>query len=277
MVFISRTDEFRQILGEITNKGAKAGSCKGADVPPMQAQSALNALAAEIGAEIQHTFSKVQELKRLSKKHSKFNDRTEEMNKLSFEAKQEIQQLSQKVKALEDMAAGTGPNRNYRAHSTNMVQTLKVRLRDLTRDLPVALEACTKAIEEQEKQRQKWAFCQASSSIQLPSEDRDRGGNASVQQTQLQYVASREAAVKRMRGTIAEVAALFQRMVHEVAAQDEVIHSVHDDVEAALDNVEQGQSHLLEHYKRISENRSLICKVFLILIFFVVFFVVFLA
>merc|ERR1719277_1847001 len=48
---------------------------------------------------------------------------------------------------------GSGSNRNQQAHSSNMVETLRTRLLEVTADFKSALEDRTKSLEQQEKRR----------------------------------------------------------------------------------------------------------------------------
>ncbi len=52
---------------------------------------------------------------------------------------------------------------------------------------------------------------------------------------------------------------------------------IDQDVDDSLHNVNEGQSELLKYFHSISSNRKLILKIFAILLFFVVFFIFFLA
>merc|ERR1719217_1018828 len=66
--------------------------------------------------------------------------------------------LGQKVEALESKAKGAGPNRSYQAHFQNMVETLKTRLLELTKDFKDVLEVRTKTLEQQEGRKQIYSF-----------------------------------------------------------------------------------------------------------------------
>merc|ERR1719188_1442015 len=100
---------------------------------------------------------------------------------------------------------------------------------------------------------------------------------AQGQAMQTSYHASRAEAVQNVQKTIGELAQMFQKMAVLVTAQEEMIQRIDSDVDNTLSNVDAAQENLLKYFKYISSNRALIIKVFLILIFFVIFFVVFLA
>jgi syntaxin 5 len=284
MGVVDRTDEFRQILLELSRKSG--GNVAGFETPAPQGQSELNVYSAEIGSEINDVSLKVQELRKMARQKGIFNDKTQEIQELTFSVKQDIQQLNQKVEALERKAKGTGPNRAYKAHSSNMVDTLKTRLLEATKDFKDALEDRTKALEQQDKRRQLYAvgansggnpFAQRQRPSGDPNDLEGGGGSGGGQSMSMQYNNSRAEAVQSVQSTIGELATMFQKMAVMVTAQEEMIQRIDQDVDDTLENLDKGQDALLKYFHHISSNRWLIIKVFLILIFFVVFFIVFLA
>jgi len=286
MGVVDRTDEFRQILMEFSAKGGMPG-VNSFDAVPQQ-QSELNLWSAEIGSEIHQASLKVQELRKAARQKGIFNDKTNEIQELTYSVKQDIEKLNQKIEALQQKARGSGPNKSHQAHSSNMVDTLKTRLLEVTKDFKNALEDRTKALEQQDKRRQMYAPGAGAASNpfaqrQRPSpsgnpEDLEGGGGAMQAQSMQQgYHSSRAEAVQSVQKTIGELAQMFQKMAVMVTAQEEMIQRIDHDVDDTLGNVKSAQDNLLQYFHYISSNRPLIIKVFLILLFFVVFFVVFLA
>jgi len=282
MGVVDRTDEFRQIMMTLSAKGGHG--LEGFDSAP-QAQSELNVWSAEIGSQIHQVTLKVQELRKMAKKKTIFEDKTQEIQELTYCVKQDIQGLNQKIEALERKAKGTGANRNYQLHSSNMVETLKLRLCEVTKDFKDALEDRTKAMEQQDKRRNMYSSGQGSAANPFAQKQQPRpsgnpddieGGGAQSMAAPV-YQNQRAEAVQSVQKTIGELAQMFQKMAVMVTAQEEMIQRIDHDIDDTCSNVEQGQDHLLKYFHHISSNRWLIIKVFLILIFFVVFFVVFLA
>merc|ERR1712139_530909 len=105
-------------------------------------------------------------------------------------------------------------------------------------------------------------------------DDPEAGGGQAVTQM---YPNSRAEAVQSVQRTIGELATMFQKMAVMVTAQEEMIQRIDHDIDDTTDNMNAAQDSLLKYFHHISSNRSLILKVFCILIFFVVFFVVFIA
>lgn len=288
MGFVDRTPEFRHILADLQSKGMGPASQEAAGSPPPQAQSEFNAWSADIGSGIHQASMKVQELRKMARQKGIFNDKTSEIQELTCSVKEDIQMLDQKIEALENKVSRSSDNRNMQAHTKNLLTTLKTRLGELTKDFREALEDRTKALEQQDKRRQMYApgasgganpFAQRQRPTATGNADDLEGGGGAVQGMALQqgYHSSRAEAVQNVQKTIGELAQMFQKMAVLVTAQEEMIQRIDEDVDNTLHNVEAGQEHLLKYFKYISSNRALIMKVFLILIFFVVFFVVFLA
>jgi len=286
MGVVDRTAEFRQILQELAVKQPAAVQQAAGASPVSHVQSQLNQFSAEIGAGIHNTHLKLQELRKMAKAKGIFNDRTHEIQELTYTIKQDIEQLNQKIEVLERQAKGNATNRSNAAHSNTMVDTLKMRILEVTKEFKDALELRTKALESQDNRRQMYNFGAGNSGAALNFQNQKPSGNmldpesggmgGGMAQTQL-YHNSRADAVQSVQKTIGELSQMFLKMASLVTAQEEMIQRIDHDVDETLSNVEQGQDHLLKYFQHMSSNRFLIMKVFAILIFFVVFFVVFLA
>jgi syntaxin 5 len=288
MGVIDRTPEFRQVLQELGRKGVAPAMDLTEQVVNKE-QSVLNTAAGELGKEIHQTSMKVAELRKMAKKKDIFNDKTHDIQVLTVGVKEDIQNLNGKIEALERKVKGTGPNRAYQAHSSNMVDTLKTRLLEVTKDFKDALEDRTKTMASQDKRRSMYSanagpannpFAQRQRPVGNPSanpDDPEAGGGGGAQAASLMYTNSRAQAVQSVQQTIGELATMFSKMATMVTAQEEMIQRIDHDVDDTAENMNAAQDHLLKYFHHISSNRALIMKVFCILIFFVVFFVVFIA
>jgi len=70
---------------------------------------------------------------------------------------------------------------------------------------------------------------------------------------------------------------MFSQLATMVKEQDELVHRIDANVDDAEMNVEAAHTELLKYFKNISSNRWLMLKVFGIVIFFFVVFIVFMA
>lgn len=283
---IDRTPEFRQLVASLMAKGeGPKDGCQ--ESTPSQGPSELNAWAADIGTGINNTTLKVQELRKKAKQKGIFKDQTSDIQELTNAVKGEIQVLNQKIEALERKVAGYGQNGNQRVHTKNIVDTLKTRLLETTKEFKDALEDRTKALQHQQQRQQLYGSggsggANPFAGRQKPcgnADDPEGGGvpGAQVLGMQSTYHQSRAQAVENIQKTIGELAQMFQKMAVLVTAQEEMIGRIDSDLDNTVENIDGGQKHLLKYFQHMSSNRSLILKVFLILISFVIFFVVFLA
>eukprot|EP00929_Paragymnodinium_shiwhaense_P058343 TRINITY_DN29205_c0_g1_i1.p1 TRINITY_DN29205_c0_g1~~TRINITY_DN29205_c0_g1_i1.p1 ORF type:complete len:283 (+),score=70.67 TRINITY_DN29205_c0_g1_i1:82-930(+) len=282
MVVIDRTEEFRHIIQQLAATGAVPGFTGLDESKGSQAQSEINVWSAQIGTEIHQASLKVQELRKMARAKGIFNDKTQEIQELTYNVKDEIKMLDQKIEALSAKAKGSGPSRSYQAHASNMVETLKTRLLEVTKDFKDALEDRTKTLEVQDKRRQMYSASSSGPSNPFAARQTPSGNAADLeggvgQAQQVMHHSSRAEAVQNVQNTIGELAQMFQKMAVLVTSQEDMIKRIDSDVDDTLDNVQSAQDQLLKYFKNISSNRMLILKVFAILLFFTVFFVIFLA
>ncbi|KAK7300577.1 hypothetical protein RJT34_11424 [Clitoria ternatea] len=91
------------------------------------------------------------------------------------------------------------------------------------------------------------------------------------------YTQSRATALHNVESTITELSGIFSHLATMVAHQGELAIRIDDNMDESLANVEGAHSSLLRHLNRISSNRWLLIKIFAILIFFLMIFIVFIA
>ena len=143
--------------------------------------------------------------------------------------KKELDKLQKKIEVLESKAKAASNNKNHQAHAKNIVESLKARLLEVTKDFKDALESRTKALEQQDRRRQMYSagssaannpFAQMQQRPSGNAGDLEGGGGATQgggQQTQL-YHNSRAEAVQSVQRTIGELATMFQKMATMVTA-----------------------------------------------------------
>jgi syntaxin 5 len=270
-----RTDEFRQLIGAVK----EAKPCSECQTAQQGAHhSTLNMVSADIGSMIHQTSLNVQELRKIAKQNGNFKDTTSTIHRMTTSIKRDINEASQKIHALEqkNCEAFGRSNRTLHVHSANIIKTLNARLCDVTKEFQSALEDGAKSLENKYKRQEQLGYVPLKPQP-VSGLDYDFDHRTSQQVLAQDPHLSRQDAIKNIHATIGDVATMFQRMIVLVRTQDDMIQGIQDDIEDTSRNVEQGQNALLAHWKSMSSNRSIILKVFLILIFFVVFFICFLA
>lgn len=90
------------------------------------------------------------------------------------------------------------------------------------------------------------------------------------------YLSSRAEAMQSIESTIVELGGIFQQLAMMVKEQEEVVQRIDSNVEDAEMNVEAAHTELLKYFRSVTSNRWLMIKVFALLIFFFVIFIIFL-
>lgn len=93
----------------------------------------------------------------------------------------------------------------------------------------------------------------------------------------LSYLNSRADAMQNIESTIVELGGIFTQLAHMIKEQEEIMVRIDSNVEDAAMNVEAGHSELLKYFQSVTSNRWLMVKIFGVLIFFFIFFVIFMA
>ncbi|GLT75909.1 hypothetical protein SLA2020_476020 [Shorea laevis] len=91
------------------------------------------------------------------------------------------------------------------------------------------------------------------------------------------YTESRAAALHSVESTISELSGIFTHLATMVAQQGELAIRIDEDMDESLANVEGARNALLRHLNQISSNRWLLVKIFALIIFFLVVFIIFVA
>ncbi|XP_057981695.1 syntaxin-31 [Malania oleifera] len=86
---------------------------------------------------------------------------------------------------------------------------------------------------------------------------------------------SRAVALQNVESTISELGGIFTHLATMVAQQGELAIRIDDNMDESLANVEGARSALLRHLNQISSNRSLLIKIFAVLILFLLVFIFF--
>lgn len=107
---------------------------------------------------------------------------------------------------------------------------------------------------------------------------------ASSAQTQMmlydesdQYVQERAETMQNIESTIVELGGIFQQLAHMVKEQEEMVERIDTNVQDAELNIEAAHGEILKYFQTVSKNRWLMIKIFGVLIFFFIFFIIFMA
>lgn len=280
------------IGGSRTNDGA-AGVA--------QRNSEFSKRASRIGMGIHSTSQKLQKLSQLAKRTSMFDDPAEEINELATIVKHDIQALNQGITDLQTFLGGSG-NKQSADHSNHVVDSLRNRLKDTTKEFKDVLTLRTDNLKVHQERKSLFTstndanmpLYQPGGSF-LPKNARHSlraakasgeeapllGAQQDQQQMQLTqgdaYMDSRQEALHQVESTIVELGSIFQQLASMVHEQGEMAIRIDENVDDTLTQVEAGQAQLLKYLNTISSNRWLLLKVFGIILFALVFFLMFVA
>lgn len=91
------------------------------------------------------------------------------------------------------------------------------------------------------------------------------------------YVSQRAETMQNIESTIIELGGIFQQLAFMVKEQEEMVERIDSNIEDAELNVEAAHTEILRYFQSVTNNRWLMIKIFAVLIFFFIFFVVFVA
>ncbi|KAM4880072.1 syntaxin-5 isoform 2-T2 [Sylvia borin] len=266
---------------------------------PGRQRSEFSLMAKRIGKDLSNTFAKLEKLTILAKRKSLFDDKSVEIEELTYIIKQDINSLNKQIAQLQELvrARGGPAGRHGHTHSNTVVVSLQSKLASMSNDFKSVLEVRTENLKQQRSRREHFSLppvsALAANNLGSPAvlqEESPRSGGAvaidmdSRTQQQLQlldeqdsYIQSRADTMHNIESTIVELGSIFQQLAHMVKEQEETIQRIDSSVEDAQLNVEAAHGEILKYFQSVTSNRWLMVKIFLILIVFFIVFVVFLA
>ncbi|KAL6776970.1 SYP3 [Auxenochlorella protothecoides x Auxenochlorella symbiontica] len=145
-----RTSEFMAVVQRLqSSQGPSSSNRQDLTASPTPAShSAFSRHAAAIGLGIHSTSQKLAQLAALARRTSMFDDPAQEIGELSSLVKADIQSLSAGIAELAAMSAGpsAGPSRQAADHSHTVVDSLRSRLKDATKEFKDVLTLRTDSL-----------------------------------------------------------------------------------------------------------------------------------
>lgn len=248
---------------------------------------------------IKDSIEKLERFTLLARKRTVFDDG--ELNRLIAEIRQDIGETKSQLDYLKSECE---PKQR---HTENIVTILQRKLANVTSSFKSTLEMRSRSVQEQTARHEMFSDVVGSSSTSR-YEIRSTGDNALVtidmgasnssssssqlqhrqlynhqQQQQQQQLAvhdpidlsERADKMQLIESTIVELGTVFNQLAHMVQAQGETITRIDMNISETTANVEAAHDALLRYFASINSNRWLILKVFGVLFFFFIIFVVF--
>ncbi|KAF2296245.1 hypothetical protein GH714_037029 [Hevea brasiliensis] len=243
-----------------------------------------------------------------------FDDPTIEIQELTSLIKNDITALNTALTDLQTLQNMEIADGNYSqdrvVHSTAVCDDLKSKLMGATKELQDVLTTRTENIKAHENRKQifssnasrenfvhqakpvteppPWSSSANSFGTAQPSARRpavDNTSSSHMEMSMLQqviprqenYTQSRAVALHNVESTISELSGIFTHLATMVAQQGELAIRIDDNMDESLANVESARSALLRHLNQISSNRWLLIKLFAVIVFFLMVFIIFVA
>ena len=266
-------------------------------------------IAASIGRDIASTYSKLEKLTLLAKKRTLFDDRPHEIQELIGFIKQDTTALNKQIDLLNRISEAqqqTIRSKHQSTHSTTVVAALQRRMASMTSDFEQILEVRSKNLRESKSRREQ--FSQGAVTHSMPYMDGYPAGSVlataamdddeaaaqsngqvaiSMEQSStmmqmqregdMSYLQSRADAMQNIESTIFKLGGIFNQLASMIKGQEEIMDRIDSNVENAAETVKAGHLEILKYFQSVTSNRWLMVKIFGILIFFFIFFVIFMA
>lgn len=254
-----------------------------------------------------------QNLLSVASKKSLFDDRSAEIQELTYIVKGDLNSLNQQIAKLQDISKSQRKNntgKHLLSHSSNMVVALQAKLANMSNDFKQILEVRTENLKHQKTRRDQFSqgtvmptsvrgSQAAQGNLLLLEQDHAQSSSGSVtidfggasqpllppqqqQQQQMmlydesdQYVQERAETMQNIESTIVELGGIFQQLAHMVKEQEEMVERIDSNVQDTELNIEAAHTEILKYFQSVSKNRWLMIKIFGVLIFFFLFFVMF--
>jgi syntaxin 5 len=309
-----RTQEFssaiRSLQGRNINMAVNLKDPK--KVKQLQSYSEFMMVAKHIGKNIASTYTKLEKLTLLAKRKSLFDDRPAEIQELTYIIKGDLNSLNQQIARLQEISKSqrkTTSGKHLLSHSSNMVVALQAKLANMSNNFKQVLEERTENLKHQKNRRDQFSQgpvtntlppstmrTSPSGSLLLSEQDDqvsiDMGSSPNqpllprgqLQQQQMlmydesdNYVQQRAETMQSIESTIVELGGIFQQLAVMVKEQEEMVERIDTNVQDVEMNVEAAHGEILKYFQSVSKNRWLMIKIFGVLIFFFIFFIIFVA
>jgi len=270
-------------------------------------------IARSIGGDISNTYAKLEKLTLLARRKTLFDDRPREIQELTFIIKEDMNALNRQIGQLQQIAkaqrSGGLQGRHQQSHTSSVVFTLQTKLASMTNNFKEVLEVRTENLKEGKSRQEMFAAQGAvvnssmpqsavsgfhSGSVLAAADDEaqtQRSNEVAIsmgampEQTQSflqadstdRYLASRADTMQNIESTIVELGGIFQQLAHMLKEQEEMMVRIDGNVEETAINTELAHEQILKYFRSVTSNRWLMVKVFGVLIFFFILFVVFMA
>lgn len=266
-------------------------------------------IARAIGRDIASTFTKLEKLTLLARQKSIFDDRPAEIAELTHIIKEDMNALNRQIAQLQTIAQSPrqGQGKHQQSHTSNVVVALQSKLASMTTDFTGVLEERTENLKESKSRQEQYSAAGTGVTASMPQsalrgfqrngvdgsvlameddlQSQPPGHMSELESRAMQMYAPREHeylqdranTMQNIESTIIELGGIFSQLATMIKEQDESILRIDHHTEQAAENVIAGHGEILKYFQNVTSNRWLMVKIFGVLIFFFIFFVIFMA
>ncbi|CDO66111.1 syntaxin, Qa-SNARE family [Plasmodium reichenowi] len=280
MPYVDKTEEFFKIIEKLSNDNINIRKNR-STVQDTQ----VGELASKITDLLQSGYQKLQQLERCVKQKGIFNDKTSEIEELTYEVKQIITDVTNELDLLLQYSCNLNiSNPQSKTHIDNIISSLKNRLFDFTKKFKDVLQIRSEHIKKQVNRRKMYSYTSNEATFNNDNYKFTPLGDIDIESGQQQvlkqpskhsYLHSRADAMENIQKVIGDLAQMFQKVATMVTQQDEMIKRIDEDIDISLTNTREGQNYLLTYFNRLTSTRTLILQIFACIFILIVFFVIF--
>mmetsp|Transcript_32768 Transcript_32768/g.99013 ORF Transcript_32768/g.99013 Transcript_32768/m.99013 type:complete len:235 (+) Transcript_32768:23-727(+) len=222
-----------------------------------------------------------------------YGDNPEEIEQLIHFIKLDISRLNKANMALKDLVHNeiSGRRKTHeQAHSQTVVVSLQNKLAAMSEKFKTTLQSRTTTLQKAKKRREEFAGWSDAAPVltsEMPSlltgavtgTTPDTAieipqNQVSLLQSRDNYVQERADAMDTIAETIEEIGGIFQQLAVMVNEQGQTMERIDREVDNTVANVEGAHKELTKYFNSISSNRTLMLKIFGVLLAFLIFFLV---
>ena len=241
--------------------------------------------------QINEADNNIKQITSMSKKSSAFNDHHLKFSSASSNIQRKLIEIDNEMKMLKNKDIKNTPLNKYEKFTiNNSLEILNLRTGQLTYNFKKFLVKQSELIQKVEKRKTKLSCSRTTTSnynefVNSNENNKNEENDVllNVNNTQIQekkqskYYESRLEEVKAIEKTMSTVSTMMKRIGEMIYGQGLMIDNISRNTDIAYDNVEKGSQEVKKMLDNVKGNRKLLLKIFLIIIFASVIYILFLA
>ena len=241
--------------------------------------------------QINEADNNIKQITSMSKKSSAFNDHHLKFSSASSNIQRSLIEIENEMKMLKNKDIKNTPLNKYEKFAiNNSLEILNLRTGQLTYNFKQFLVKQSELIQKVEKRKTKLSRSRTTTSnynefVNSNENNKNEENDVllNVNNTQIQekkqskYYEGRLEEVKAIEKTMSTVSTMMKRIGEMIYGQGLMIDNISRNTDIAYDNVEKGSQEVKKMLDNVKGNRKLLLKIFLIIIFASVIYILFLA